>query len=205
MMTRLLIAFFALTACSGCILIDTNPVAYDADYAIYEDEYLDDYFDVAYSGWGYFDVEVVQWPEFGELTLGPDGRFTYLPDPDAHGLDSFSYRVYDVPSYPSNVATVYIHVEPINDAPITITETIFAVAGAWSYGTLPAYDIEGDGLHFAITRQPLVGYVEIIDPYTGEYAFWAPSGAQRTVSFGYHVDDGDLGTYGELIVDIDRW
>jgi VCBS repeat-containing protein len=59
---------------------------------------------------------VVNVPTNGELDLNADGSFTYTPNADFNGTDSFTYRASDG-SADSNVATVTITVTPVNDAP----------------------------------------------------------------------------------------
>ncbi len=54
---------------------------------------------------------------FGMLTLNPDGSFTYDPDTNFAGDDSFTYKANDG-NLDSNIATVNIFVNPINDAPV---------------------------------------------------------------------------------------
>ncbi|HUW56747.1 MAG TPA: PKD domain-containing protein [Planctomycetota bacterium] len=49
--------------------------------------------------------------------LQPDGSFTYVPDADFTGTDSFTYQAFDGELY-SNTATVTITVNPVNDAPL---------------------------------------------------------------------------------------
>jgi hypothetical protein len=53
----------------------------------------------------------------GHVTLNGDGSFTYTPNPDSNGPDYFSYQVRDSFGALSNVATVYIGVASVNDAP----------------------------------------------------------------------------------------
>jgi hypothetical protein len=48
----------------------------------------------------------------GSLSLGKDGSLTYVPAPDASGVVRFSYRVTDLNSTTSSVATVTIDVTP---------------------------------------------------------------------------------------------
>ena len=51
-------------------------------------------------------------PEHGTLiTLAPTGWFTYMPDSDYCGMDSFTYEVFDGTAY-SNLATVMFQVVP---------------------------------------------------------------------------------------------
>ncbi len=57
----------------------------------------------------------------GTLTLMSDGSFTYLPDPDFFGTDSFTYNLITYPGTTSewtDWATVTITVTPVNDAPV---------------------------------------------------------------------------------------
>lgn len=51
------------------------------------------------------------------LTLNANGSFTYTPNANFNGTDSFTYRANDGTA-DSNIATVTI-VNPINDAPTT--------------------------------------------------------------------------------------
>src|SRR5690606_31956273 len=56
-------------------------------------------------------------PANGTLTLNPDGSFTYTPKANWNGTDNFTYRASDGTAN-SNVATVTITVNAVNDAPI---------------------------------------------------------------------------------------
>lgn len=57
---------------------------------------------------------LVSGPANGMLTLNTDGSFTYTPNPDFSGTDSFTYKAYDG-SLDSNIATVTITVNPVPD------------------------------------------------------------------------------------------
>ena len=58
----------------------------------------------------------------GTLTLNQDGSFTYAPDPDFNGADTFTYVANDG-TEDSNVATVTIDVAPVDDRPVLDTNT----------------------------------------------------------------------------------
>jgi len=62
-------------------------------------------------------VALVGGPTHGTLALNPDGSFTYSPDANFHGSDSFTYRASDG-SLDSNPATVSLTVDPVNDNPV---------------------------------------------------------------------------------------
>ncbi len=56
-------------------------------------------------------------PQFGTLEDLGNGVFSYEPEPDFNGVDSFRYFVRDTLGVPGNVATVTIHVTAVNDPP----------------------------------------------------------------------------------------
>lgn len=62
-----------------------------------------------------FDPTVFPWYE--------DGSFTYEPYPNWNGTDFFSYKVNDGVHFPTDVVTVYIVVNPVNDLPVTDPDT----------------------------------------------------------------------------------
>ena len=65
-------------------------------------------------------------PTNGTLVLGKDGSFTYTPNANFSGVDSFTYRASDGTAS-SNLATVTINITAVNDAPVaTITPATYA-------------------------------------------------------------------------------
>ncbi len=69
------------------------------------------------------------------FTLNPDGSFSYRPAADFSGTDSFTYRVSDGSTL-SNIATVHIQVDPVNDAPVDLTLSANTVAENAANGTV---------------------------------------------------------------------
>ncbi len=69
-------------------------------------------------------VDPVVAPVNGQLVLNTNGSFTYTPNLDFFGIDTFVYFATD-PRLLSNVpATVTIDVRPVNDAPLGFDDTI---------------------------------------------------------------------------------
>jgi len=62
-------------------------------------------------------AQLVAAPAHGTLDIGAGGAFTYVPNPDYNGDDSFTYRASDG-QLTSDVATARIHVNPVNDPPV---------------------------------------------------------------------------------------
>jgi VCBS repeat-containing protein len=82
------------------------------------------------------------------FTLHPDGSFDYTPAADFNGVDSFSYRANDG-SLDSNVATVTIRVDPVNDLPVATDNTVATTedtAYNFSAADFSYTDAEGDAL-----------------------------------------------------------
>jgi hypothetical protein len=62
-------------------------------------------------------VILISGPANGVLRLNADGSFTYVPDADFFGADSFTYQASDG-ELDSGVATVFLTVTAVNDAPV---------------------------------------------------------------------------------------
>jgi hypothetical protein len=139
---------------------------------------------------------LVSAPSHGRLTLNGGGSFQYAPDANFNGSDAFSYRASDgvVESEP---VIVRLTVNPINDAPQAISQSIAASEGTAVSITLAGTDIDGDTLAFSIQTQPVNGTLSGAAPnlfYTPNAGF---SGAD---SFTYTVSDGHGGVGAATVV-----
>jgi VCBS repeat-containing protein len=77
-------------------------------------------------------------PAHGSLDAHADGSFTYTPDADFNGTDSFTYEAFDGAA--SAQATVTITIDPVNDAPSftsggDVTTSLLAGAFSQPWGT----------------------------------------------------------------------
>jgi len=127
-------------------------------------------------------------PNHGTLTaFGSDGSFTYVPDPDWSGLETFTYRAYDGTLY-SDYANVLITVSPVPDAPNAVDD----IAGTGEDQAVDIYvlvnDYDRDGDDFAINSftQPAHGTVT----RNGDILRYTPvSNYDQTDSFTYNIID----------------
>lgn len=98
---------------------DETPVAVDDNYTVNEDASLSG--NVMLNDLGLGDTPVtaslVADVQHGSLVFNNDGTFTYHPDANFHGNDSFSYRITDADN-DTDEAMVYITVVSVNDVPI---------------------------------------------------------------------------------------
>jgi len=138
-------------------------------------------------------VALVDGPAHGQLTLDADGGFTYTPDPDFHGIDSFRYTASDG-TLDSPVATVQITVLPVNDAPVLPPVGLQnLVAGQALNLSFAASDTDaGDTLTYTLVDGPAGA---LIDGTTGSFQWTAPyANAAFSSSVTVAVSDGNGGT-----------
>lgn len=67
---------------------------------------------------------IVDTTKNGVLKYAQDGSFTYTPNKDFNGLDSFTYKATDIATT-SNIATYTIKVISVNDEPVFTKDTLF--------------------------------------------------------------------------------
>lgn len=71
---------------------------------------------------GTLDIDPVRTTTHGTLTLLRDGSFTYLPDADFNGTDTFVYNATDGRLMSRVPTTVTIMVNPVNDPPLAVDD-----------------------------------------------------------------------------------
>ena len=74
-------------------------------------------------------VAVVDQPLFGSVTSRPDGTMGYRNDGAEDAVDSFTYTVSDAAGNTSNVATVTVSINPVNDPPTAVDDAAVADEG----------------------------------------------------------------------------
>ncbi|WP_221894236.1 tandem-95 repeat protein [Bathymodiolus japonicus methanotrophic gill symbiont] len=135
-------------------------------------------------------------PANGIVNFNLDGSFSYTPNPNFNGLDSFIYKISDG-TLGSNETTVSIDVHAVNDAPVaqadvynTPEDTPIKVTSA--QGVLNN-DIDPDGDTFAglQTSAPAHGKVKWV-PWDGSSIYTPNTNFNGTDSFTYKAWDGHL-------------
>ncbi len=141
----------------------------------------------------------------GTLTLNANGGFTYTPNADFNGSDSFTYEAFDGTDY-SNTATVTITVNAVNDAPVAVDDsysfdedTVLNVA-AIDGVLLNDADTEGDSLTTDLIAPPALGVLNL-NP-DGSFDYTPPADYSGTQTFTYRAFDGDYSNVATVTLDV---
>ena len=142
-------------------------------------------------------AQLVTGPSHGALAFNKaTGLFSYKPSADYFGTDTFTYKVYDGAAW-SNVATVTITVNPINDAPVANNDayTMDQNAAGNAVLTIAApglvgndTDVDSGSLSAVWVSNPSHGTLSL--NANGSFTYTPTSGYTGTDSFTYKANDG---------------
>ena len=105
------------------VVTDYDPVAFDETATILEDQAFSGQLQATDPDNDALSFAVAEGgaPGSGSVVLNPDGTYTYTPDPDFHGTDSFTYVVSDGRGG-TTTATVTVEVTAVPDVPFITAE-----------------------------------------------------------------------------------
>ncbi|HVR66868.1 MAG TPA: Ig-like domain-containing protein, partial [Verrucomicrobiae bacterium] len=133
---------------------------------------------------------LVDGPDNGTLIFNDDGSFTYTPDADFNGTDTFSYQASDDGPLDSNIATVTITVLPVNDAPVAANDAAVTDEDVAVSGSVLANDTDPDGdkLTAVLVDGPDNGTLQLNSD--GTYTYTPNSNFNGIDKFTYQASDG---------------
>lgn len=141
-------------------------------------------------------MEIVTMPSHAaSFTFDPIGVFTYTPQPNFSGVDTFTYRAVDHHKDSSAVTTSTINVAPVNDAPTlkpipdvyTVEQQVVQFRAKASDPDLP-----NDVLTFSLENAPTGAN---IGSHDGKFS-WTPTHSQAPGDYTFKVKVADNGTPG---------
>ena len=135
---------------------------------------------------------IVTGPSNGSATLNPNGSYTYTPNTNFNGTDTFTYRASDGTAN-SNTATVSITVTPANDAPVAVNNSYTTAEDTPLTVAIPGVlandnDIDGNPLTATIVTGPSNGSATL-NP-NGSYTYTPNTNFNGTDTFTYRASDG---------------
>lgn len=138
-------------------------------------------------------AELVSQPTNGTLTLNADGSFTYTPNDDFSGVDTFTYRAKNG-SIEGNIATVKINVTPLSDPPVGVADnyttnedttlTVPVADGVLKNDSDP----DEDTLTVTVDTSPVHGTLAL-NP-DGSFVYTPTGNYNGTDTFTYRISDG---------------
>ena len=134
----------------------------------------------------------------GLTSINQDGSFLYIPYPDTSGPDSFTFKVSDDSSV-SNIATITININPINDTPVAESASISVDEDSSYTGQLAANDIDGDTLTYSLLAPAARG--SVIVNQSGSYVYTPQKDFSGSDTFTFTASDGS-GLCGTAVVTI---
>ncbi|WP_017519457.1 Ig-like domain-containing protein, partial [Pseudomonas nitroreducens] len=136
-------------------------------------------------------------PAHGTLTLQADGHYTYTPDANYNGPDSFTVTVDDGNGGVVDQA-VSLTVTPVNDAPTTANQTKSVAEDTPLTGKIVASDVDGDTLSYAVKSGVTHGTL-VLNAATGDYTYTPAANYNGSDSFTVTVSDGHGGTVDSVV------
>ena len=181
--------------------VNDPPVAHNDSYELDEDSAIKQYApgvmhnDHDIDG---DDIEayLLSGPAVGQLTLGLDGSFEFVPPANFNGWVSFRYRAWDG-SVKSEAVTVNLYVRPSNDAPIAHAgpDGVMAVNGTAQLDGRSSSDVDGDALTYEWSQ--VSGPSVIINNANGARANVLAPGSAGTLVFRLTVTDSSNASHSD--------
>src|SRR5262249_39696556 len=137
-------------------------------------------------------IILVSGPAHGTLSLNVDGSFKYTPAANYNGADSFTYKVSDGTTE-SNVATVSLTVNPVNDFPTAHNDAYSVAEDNVLTVAAPGVlandsDVDGDSLTATLVTSPTHG--SLVFHADGSFVYTPQANYNGSDSFQYAAFDG---------------
>jgi uncharacterized delta-60 repeat protein len=135
---------------------------------------------------------LVSGPSSGTMAFHADGSFIYTPAANFNGTVAFTYMTNDGQA-DSNVGTVIITVNPVNDAPVAVANMYTTTEGSALTLAAPGVlqndtDVDGDSLSALLVAGPAHGTLTL--SANGSFTYTPALGFSGTDSFTYKANDG---------------
>lgn len=120
------------------------------------------------------------------------GAFVYTPAANYNGADRFVVTISDGKGG-ITTSTINVGVTPVNDAPVSSTQSLTTAEDTVLNGTVVATDVDGDTLGFSVTTSAAHGTVSV-NSTTGAFVYTPAANYNGADSFVVTISDGKGGT-----------
>ena len=144
-------------------------------------------------------------PEHGTVTLNLNGSLTYTPYGDWNGTDTFTYKANDG-AEDSNIATVSVVVDPVNDAPVGITDYYDIPWNGEFFVSeeegLLVNDVDVDGDDLAVYPAITTQHGQLWIHADGHFMYRPDTNYSGPDTFLYRVHDGTTQGFGVCLLTV---
>jgi len=136
-------------------------------------------------------------PANGNLAINPDGSFSYTPNLNYNGTDSFTYTISDA-NGGSDTALVYLTIAPVNDPPVATNDTYTTDEDIALNVPAPGVlandtDVDGDALTVIVNAATSPANGNLVVNSDGSLTYKPDDNYNGPDSFTYTVSDGKGG------------
>ena len=133
-------------------------------------------------------------PQKGSVAFGANGAFTYTPNANANGAESFTVTVSDGHGGSAEQALSF-NIAPVNDAPVIASATIAVVIeDTPAMGLITATDVDGDALTYALKAGAGPQKGSVVFGANGSFTYTPNANANGAETFAVTVSDGHGGS-----------
>ena len=143
-------------------------------------------------------IEVVDDVADGALVVNANGSFSYTPDANFNGTDSFTYKINDG-TIDSNIVTVTITVNAINDRPVADDQSLTTPEDTPLNITLTGTDTEGSSLLYGVSLAPSHGTLSGTAP---NLVYTPAANYTGSDSFVFGISDGFYRDYATITINV---
>ena len=180
------------------------PVANDLELVTDEDTAITDTLSASDPDDAVLTFSITEIPSNGSVIIlhENEGTFTYTPNADYNGIDTFLFSARD--SFTSDTATVTITINPVNDPPVADLLEIIIDEDTVIADVLPATDVDNTDLAFTILTPSENGTLTLDDETTGNFTYTPESDFSGEDSLIFAVTDGTLSDSALVFITINE-
>lgn len=120
------------------------------------------------------------------ITNASSGTFTYTPNANANGGDSFTFKVDDGKNE-SNIATVSVTINPVADEIIVNDMILNVIQGNIASGFFSVINPDGGPLTYTIVSNGAKGTASVVSNIQGSFIYEANAGVTGSDQFTYKI------------------
>ena len=140
-------------------------------------------------------------PAHGTVVNNRNGTLTYSPSTNWNGTDQFTYTIADVNNGQAT-ATVTMTVNPVNDAPNAVTDSVTIIEDNSTTLNLLANDSDVEGSTLTLTGVSAPTKGTFVNNGDGSITYTPNADQNGLDTFTYTVSDGDLTSTGTINIQI---